>query len=210
MRQETAQDAFAITALQANTVPRLLLQAEERLPAEGFHGLVYERDGQIIGYLAVAEGKNGVVIKPYFHPEAYDRVADVILAALHHIPRAVEVPVYIYVRAYQDWLRSVLEQIAFEAWAQQALMVRYTAVRVGHTQTAPLPEIHTQRLSPPVTNGPLPAQGTTQEPQICYSVTRHIEHSDVSQQENEEATAPLPRGAAKDLWNDELRMTWNN
>ena len=162
VRPEAAQDAFAIAALQANTVPQLLQQAEERLPAEGFQGLVYEQNGQVIGYLAVAEGKNGVVIKPYFHPEAYDRVAEVVLAALHHIPRAAEVPVYVYVRAYQDWLRSVLEQIAFETWAEQALMVRYTAVRVGRVQTAPLPEIHAQRLSPPVTNGPLPTQHATE------------------------------------------------
>ena len=160
VRPETAQDAFAIAALQANTVPQLLQQAEERLPAADYRGLVYERDGQVIGYLAVAEGKNGAVIKPYFHPEAYESVADVIAAALHHIPRAAEVPVYVYVRAYQDWLRSILERSAFTTWAEQALMVKYTAVRVGRVQTAPLPEIHAQRLSPPVTNGPLPTQYT--------------------------------------------------
>jgi hypothetical protein len=158
VRPETAQDAFAIAALQANTVPQLLQQAEERLPAADFRGLVYERDGQVIGYLAIAEGKNGVVIKPYFHPEAYDQVAEVVLAALHHVPRAAEVPVYVYVRAYQDWLRHILEQIAFEAWAEQALMVKYTAVRVERVQPAPLPEMHAQRLSPPVTNGPLPTK----------------------------------------------------
>ncbi len=161
VRPETPQDAFAVAALQANTVPQLLQQAEERLPAADYRGLVYERDGQVIGYLAVAEGKSGVVIKPYFHPEAYDRVADIVLSALHHIPRAAEVPVYVYVRAYQDWLRSMLEHIAFTAWAEQALMVKYTAVRVGRVQTAPLPEMHAQRLSPPVTNGPLPTQHAT-------------------------------------------------
>ncbi len=164
VRTETPQDAFAVAALQANTVPRLLQQAEERLPAAGYRGLVYEQGGQLLGYLALAEGKIGVVIKPYFHPEAYERVADVVSAALHHIPRAAEVPVYIYVRAYQDWLRSILEQIAFVPWAQQALMVKYTTVRVGRVQTAPLPEMHAQRLSPPVTNGPLPTQSATDGP----------------------------------------------
>ncbi len=162
VRPETAQDAFAVGVLQTNTVPQLLQQAEARLPFAGSRGLVYEQSGQVVGYLALVEGKNGVVIKPYFHPEAYEHVADVVLAALHHIPRATEVPVYVYVRAYQDWLRSILERIAFSTWAQQALMVKYTTVRVQRAQVAPVPEMHNQRLSPPVPNGPLPAQHATE------------------------------------------------
>ncbi len=161
VRPETAQDAFAVATLQANTVPPLLRQAEERLPAAPFRGLVYEKRGHMFGYLAVAEGKNGVVIKPYFHPEAYEQVAEVVAAALHHIPRATDVPVYVYVRAYQDWLRSILERVAFVAWAEHALMVKYTAARVGRFQTAPLPEMHPQQLIPPLTNGPLPTQSAT-------------------------------------------------
>ncbi len=177
VRPETPQDAVDIATLQANTVPRLLQQAEERVPATGFRGLVYEQDGAVVGYLALAEGKSGVVIKPYFHPEAYDRVAEVVSAALHHIPRVAEVPVYVYVRAYQDWLRHVLEQIAFEVWAEQALMVKYTAVPVGRVQTAPLPEMHTRRLSPPVTNGPLPTQHATEGTLRTWHNAPHIEHS---------------------------------
>ncbi len=71
LRPAQDRDAFSIALLHANTVPRLLQQADP-LP-DVANGLVYERDGQIGGYLAIAQGKLGIVIKPYFHPEVYDR-----------------------------------------------------------------------------------------------------------------------------------------
>lgn len=125
LRPETEEDAIAISTLHANTVPRLLQQAEP-LPEADHSGLIYEKDGHIAAYLLVIEGKNGVVIKPYFHPEVYDQTAAVILSALTHIPRAEQVPVFLYARAYQDWLRGVLERAEFQPWTEHALMVKHT------------------------------------------------------------------------------------
>lgn len=150
------RDTVAISALQSNTVPRLLQQAEEPQPAPDSRGFVHERDGQLAAYLAVSEGKCGVVVKPYFHPEMYDQVAAIVLSTLRQIPRAEHVPVYFYARAYQDWLRGILEQVEFETWAHQALMVKYTVVRVGRSQPITVPELETNRLTPPVPDGPLP------------------------------------------------------
>ncbi|GAB4417499.1 MAG: hypothetical protein Kow00106_13330 [Anaerolineae bacterium] len=154
VRAESEQDAPGISLLYANTVPRLLQQAEPWPEAEQ-NGLVYERDGQIAGYLEVIEGKNGVVIKPYFHPEVYDQAAEVILAALAHLPRSAEVPVYLYARAYQDWLRGVLERVGFVACAEQALMVKHTAHRLERMELATVPGLEPSRLRPPVTDGPV-------------------------------------------------------
>ncbi|HEX3049477.1 MAG TPA: hypothetical protein VHP83_02400 [Aggregatilineaceae bacterium] len=154
VRPEHPHDSIAINTLYANTVPRLLQQAEP-LPGPACDGLVYEREGQIAGYLAVTEGKSGVVIKPYFHPEVYDQASAIILSALTYIPRAERLPVYLYARAYQDWLRGMLEQVEFETWAHQALMVKYTLVRLERPETVALPSLEASRLRPPVVDGPI-------------------------------------------------------
>lgn len=155
LRATYSGDAIAISTLCANTVPRLLQQAEP-LPSPEGQGLIYERGGQVAGYLAVLEGKSGVVIKPYFHPEVYDQAAAVVLAALAHIPRAAHLPVYLYARAYQDWLRGVLERVEFTPWASQALMVKYTLVRVERMEPVTVPGLEPGRLPPTVVDGPLP------------------------------------------------------
>jgi hypothetical protein len=157
LRPEEERDGIAINVLFANTVPRLLQQADP-LPGPECGGLVYERDGQIAGYLAITEGKSGVVIKPYFHPEVYDQASAIVLSALTYIPRAERLPVYLYVRAYQDWLRGVLEQVEFSPWTHQALMVKYTLVRVKQTELIPLPGLETSRLHPPIVDGPMHMQ----------------------------------------------------
>jgi len=155
LRPEMSQDGIAISTLYYNTVPRLLQQAEPlRLP-EG-DGLIYERNGQIAGYLAVVEGKTGIVIKPYFHPEAYDQVPDILLSALARLSRAEQLPVYLYARSYQDWLRGVLERVGFQPWAYQALMVKYTIVRGERMEPVAVAGLESSRLRPPVADGPLP------------------------------------------------------
>ncbi|MBN1679521.1 MAG: hypothetical protein JW966_04465 [Anaerolineae bacterium] len=154
LRPKLDQDSIAICTLYTNTVPRLLQQAEQP-PGEESSGFVYERDGQIDGYLAVEVGRNGIVIKPYFHPEVYTQASAIILSTLSYIPQAERLPVYLYVRAYQDWLRGALEQLEFEPCLHQALMVKYTVVRVGRPETVALPGLETRRLHPPVIDGPI-------------------------------------------------------
>ena len=156
MRPAVDQDSLALNVLYSNTVPRLLQQAEPQ-PGPETGGLVFQQDdGQLAAYLAVYEGKSGIAIKPYFHPEVYDEAAAIIMSALKHIPRAQQVPVYLYARAYQDWLRGALEEVGFRAWAHQALMVKYTVVRAERFEMSPLPALETHRLRPPVADGPLP------------------------------------------------------
>ncbi|MCC6799825.1 MAG: hypothetical protein IT325_06890 [Anaerolineae bacterium] len=153
LRPAQDRDAFSIALLHANTVPRLLQQADP-LP-DVASGLVYERDGQIGAYLAITQGKLGIVIKPYFHPEVYDQAAAAMQAALELIPHTDELPVYVYARAYQDWLRGVLEQVGFRAWADQALLVKYTVVRVERVEAATVSALETARRQTPAIDGPI-------------------------------------------------------
>lgn len=154
VRPVTSRDSIGINVLWTNTVPRLLQQAEP-LPDPGCGGLVYERDGQIAAYLAVTEGKSGIVIKPYFHPEIYEQTSAIILAALAHIDAAETLPVYLYARAYQDWLQRVLEEVEFVPWTRQALLVKYTTVRTDRVELPVLHALESSRLLPPVPDGPL-------------------------------------------------------
>ncbi len=154
VRPVTDQDTIAVNTLYTNTVPRLLQQAEPLNPTD-CDGLVYVRGDHVAGYLAVVAGKSGIVIKPYFHPEVYDQVSAIILATLAYLPQAERVPVYLYVRAYQDWLRGVLDHLAFRPWVDQALMVKYTRVHARRAELA-LPSLDTAPLRPPVVDGPVP------------------------------------------------------
>jgi hypothetical protein len=156
LRPACSQDAIGISVLWANTVPRLLQQAEPLPDPDYSGGLVYERDGQIAAYLSVTDGKSGIVIKPYFHPEIYEQTSDIILAALARTSHAEDLPVYLYARAYQDWLQRVLEEVEFVPWTHQALMVKYTTVRAERAEVAALHPLEASRLRPPVANGPLP------------------------------------------------------
>jgi len=152
LRPVADRDLIAIATLCANTVPRLLQQAEQR-PGSEPAGVVYEREGVLAAYLAITEGRNGIVIKPYFHPEVSNQASAIVRAALWHIPRAEQLPVYLYARAYQDWLRGALEEVAFTSWAYQALMVKNTLVRAERPEFSTLPGLETNRS--PVTDGPL-------------------------------------------------------
>ncbi len=154
VRPVTGRDSIGISVLWANTVPRLLQQAEP-LPGPDCGGLVYERDGQIAAYLTITEGKCGIVIKPYFHPEIYEQTSAIILAALAHIGAAETLPVYLYARAYQDWLQRVLEEVEFVPWTHQALLVKYTTVRADRVEIPALNALESNRLLPPVPDGPL-------------------------------------------------------
>jgi len=135
MRLETDHDAFGINGLYASVVPRLVLQADS--PETGRGGLVYERDGRILAYLSIQEGKYGAYIQSVVHPDAYDQAQLIIAAALNRIPRAERLPVYFCMRRYQDWLRGSLSLLGFQTWASQAVMVKHTACRVEQTVFKP-------------------------------------------------------------------------
>ena len=90
-----------------------------------------------------------MVIKPYFHPEVYDQAPAIISVRAGGISRARNtLPVYLYARAYQDWLRGALEQVEFEPWTHQALMVKYTLVRVERAEPVTLPGLEPNHLRP--------------------------------------------------------------
>ncbi|NJL20609.1 MAG: hypothetical protein HC895_06985 [Leptolyngbyaceae cyanobacterium SM1_3_5] len=114
-----------LNVLYANTVPRLVQQADP--PPTVWSGLALVLEGRLRGCLMVSEGRNGVLLKPYIHPELEDRVSDVLALALTQLPNNRKV--YMRVLAYQAWLRPALEQdLGFEDIARHALMAKHTVI----------------------------------------------------------------------------------
>ncbi|MCU0497736.1 MAG: hypothetical protein MUF87_10325 [Anaerolineae bacterium] len=136
LREATDADLFGIHTLFTATVPRLV-QPFSTPPAE-MSGLIYERDGQIVALIAYAEGKHGIYLVPYLHPNVEDQASALFNAALQQLPRAAKLPVYVCIRRYQDWLGDRLDGLGFAPLLQQAVMVKHLAAGVRQTHFASL------------------------------------------------------------------------
>lgn len=137
LAEETDDDQMDIQLLYSNIVPRLVQAIT--VPSRDSKGLVYRKGNRVQAYIAVSEGKNGVYLMPYMHPDVLGREATAIIAGvIAQSARAERVPVYVCVRRYQDWLTESLSYMGFEAWTQQAVMVRHIAAGVRQTNFAPL------------------------------------------------------------------------
>src|SRR5690606_12089334 len=105
-------------------------------------------EGKLRGCLNISEGRHGILLTPYLHPELYDSVEDIIAQALSLLP---EKRVYIRLMAHQAWMRHALEaNLGFQEALQQALMARHTvvlkeaaapAVALEHKSLAPVLDI---------------------------------------------------------------------
>lgn len=130
LTEETSGDQMGIMALICSTVPTMLHQVAA--PHSDMQGVVCRKEGRIEAYVAISEGKHGVYLIPHIHPDVMDQ-ADVILkAAIARTAQAQKVPIYVSVRSYQSWLDNVMQQLGFEAWIEQAVMVKHIAAGVRY------------------------------------------------------------------------------
>jgi hypothetical protein len=141
LRPALDSDAFGINCLYVNLVPRLVMQADA--PPDPTRGLVYEQGGRLAAFLSITEGRAGIYVQPYIHPEMDHCAGAIHAAALARLGRVQRLPVYIMVRRYQDWLRTPLSHLGFEAWGSQAVMVKHTVARIEHPTLAALPTLRT-------------------------------------------------------------------
>ncbi len=120
---ETADDAIGIASLLGCTIPRILQTIMG--PSTDMTGLVYRKAGQVEAYLSFSEGKHGVYLLPYLHPEVLSEASDIIAAALQQIERCRKLPIYVCVRGYQGWLENAMLDLGFQPWLEQAVMVKH-------------------------------------------------------------------------------------
>lgn len=145
LTEETAADSGDIQLLYSNLVPRLVQPVVG--PPPDCRGFVYRSvahrpdrpDNCVQGYVAVSEGRSGIYLLPYLHPDVlFSEATAIIAGVLSRIPRAERLPVYVCVRRYQDWLEEMLIDLGFVSGKQQAVMVRHIAAGVRHAAFAPL------------------------------------------------------------------------
>ncbi|MEK7277668.1 MAG: hypothetical protein AAB427_09990 [Chloroflexota bacterium] len=142
LRPQQSVDNFGIRTLYANTVPRLIQQVEPPPPRYA-HGYVLEENGEYVAHFDVSRGPLGVWVQPYLHPGVFDHSAVLLADLVRQLTErnTTPVPIFVCVRSHQDWLRSPLTNLGFEAWGEQAVMVKRLAVRVGELEFKPLPVI---------------------------------------------------------------------
>ncbi len=125
---ESDEDQIGIAALLGCTIPRILQTVLG--PSTDMAGLVYRKAGRVEAYLAYSEGKHGVYVMPYLHPEVLEEAPDIVSAALQQIERCRKLPIYVCVHGYQGWLENAMLDLGFAPWLEQAVMVKHLTAGV--------------------------------------------------------------------------------
>jgi hypothetical protein len=128
LTEESSTDQIGITSLMNSTIPTL--QQIAFMPHGEVEGLVWRKDGQVEAYLTYVEGKHGIYIVPFIHPDVMSEAEALLLNALARIPRTDRLPIAVCVRSYQTWLESRLAALGFEPLVEQAVMVRHIAAGI--------------------------------------------------------------------------------
>lgn len=133
-RAAAHRDEAAIRFLYANLVPGLVQQVE--MLSEGrLNGLVFYRGNELLAYVDIVSGLNGVYAIPVIHPDA-ETIAEQLVRVLQHLPNWRSRPVYITVRSYQSWMETLLYRLGANPGPQQAVMVKRMVVRRTVPETA--------------------------------------------------------------------------
>lgn len=130
LKAQTDADVPGILALFSATVPGMLQQ----VVTLGEDGMVFRKNDRVEAYITLSEGKNGIYLTPYMHPEISDDAPDIFAEALRMIRRVDKVPVFINVRRHQNWFTMSLRVLGFEPGPQQAVMVRHITAGVRHAK----------------------------------------------------------------------------
>ena len=145
-RREMGSDASAVHGLYLNLVPALVQQVET-FPVHDSRGLVYWDRGELLGYLTIDRGPQGVLVHPYFHPAA-ERLDDLLASFLLQHTRHPGKPLYICVRSYQGGLSGSLDRLNFTPFSDQAVMVKRLTAHVRQAARAPLPALDGSQPEP--------------------------------------------------------------
>ena len=145
LRDVTKADDPLIRLLHMRTAPKMTYQAEItsdllRATTPSDEGWVLAQNNEVVGYLAIREGKRGYGLQMMFRPKAEELAKPMLQYALHRLSKRKPAPVYCTVRAYQSWVLPVLDDLGFSHITSTVLMVRHTAARVHQPVWSAIPE----------------------------------------------------------------------
>ncbi len=138
-RPAADRDYIAIQSLYSNLVPALVQQVEPP-PSRYERVLVYWSQGELLGFLDVERGPQGIWVQPYFHPAA--ELNDNLLSGfILGFSPSQSYPLFICVRSYQGGLSQSLNQLGFEACSNQAVMVKRLATPIRRPALGKIPAL---------------------------------------------------------------------
>ena len=138
-RSAIDRDYIAIQSLYTNLVPALVQQVEPP-PSRDGRGLVYWSQGELLGFLDVEHGPQGIWVQPYFHPAA--ELDDELLSGIMlTMSPSQKRPLFICVRSYQGGLSHSLSRLGFERCSSQAVMVKRLAAPIRRQVRAEIPAL---------------------------------------------------------------------
>jgi hypothetical protein len=139
-------DYAAVLALYHNLVPPLVQQIEPP-PSRGRDCLVHWGQEEVMGYLQLQHGPLGSWIQPFFHPSV-ENPEDLLKPVLRQVSNDRNRPLYISMRSYQGWMDGMLHRLGFDAWQDQAVMVKHLVATVRKPVLKPLRSLDGTRPEP--------------------------------------------------------------
>ena len=144
----TDQDGINIRSLYNNLTPGLVQQMEP-VPTHHPRGMVFYQGQDLLAYVDLKSGPNGIWAQPFVHPDVEDVPAR-LASLLKNLPDRRQRPVYLCVRAYQAWLEASIEALGAQPGPRQAVMVKRLAISRRVVQTAALPVLEGKQAEPTV------------------------------------------------------------
>ncbi len=128
--QALAEDDWDINLLYSNIVPPLIQLVEPAPTGQELQRVwLLREDNQLSAFVHFADGPAGTWARLFVHPNAQDRGAEIVQAAIRVAPHHPERPLYYCVRRYQSWMQSALKNVGLTHMSSQAMMVRHTVKR---------------------------------------------------------------------------------
>ena len=150
VRPQRETDSLALQRLADRFTPPVVLKAEGAFFKNGGNhplifqnwwqpghseGLVYERDGELMGALLLQRGSRGVWLRFLGDPMHQDVMHALLIESMSQL-RPLDKPIYCGVRAYQNALGPTLHTFGFEAVTELARFVKHTTVSVQEPATS--------------------------------------------------------------------------
>jgi hypothetical protein len=152
-RTWTSDDIPAVRALYQTLVPPLIQPIEPLTRLETLGMVCYDEKGELQAFADLVYGPVGVWVLPFVHPQSSSDTTGILLQLVLDLPDVGGRPVYLASRSYQPWIDSALETSPAERGSEQALLVRYIALRQRVTSTLTFSQLENGQAEPtyPVT-----------------------------------------------------------
>ena len=122
-------DIHAMQCLYHTLVPPLVQPVEPMTRREMLGLVFYDEKENLQAYADLVYGLKGVWILPVIHPQVKVDIAGLLNQMLAALPDRNGRPVYVTARSYQPWVEHAMLDLSADPGPEQALLVRYMALR---------------------------------------------------------------------------------